>query len=75
MLKILKITQDLYVILVEGHKPMTGNLTKTMITLAALNIDMEEIEAGLMDLESNETEIAYYGVNGRFIYSAKKQSA
>jgi hypothetical protein len=74
-MRILKLDSDLFCILVDGFKPMTGNMLKTVMTLAALDIDFKEIEDGLADLVSNGHDIAYYGVNRTFLYSGRKESA
>jgi hypothetical protein len=70
MLKVLRLSEDRYIVMAEKNA-VYGSKIRAIYVMRELGVDWSEIEEGLVSLELNRHEVAYYGVYGTFIYSGK----
>ena len=68
MLKIYRVDTDNYMVATPTLS-IHGNAMRTAIVMNRVGIDWDEIEAGLVSLETNNHHVAEYGINGTFLFS------
>lgn len=69
MLKVYRISDEEYIVCTHNER-LTGNLVRTVDNMSKLGISDAEIENGLVSLQLNNHQVADYGVNHTFIFSA-----
>lgn len=75
MLKLLKLDETLFVLMIDGVKPQTGNAVITAARMAEMGIESREVAIGFEQLNDNLHDLAHYGAKGKFIFSKNVRDA
>jgi hypothetical protein len=68
MLKLIRLNDDAF-ILRTSTNAISGDRQRVIRAMLMLDVEPNEIEAGLSDLMTNGTHLAEYGVNLTFLFS------
>jgi hypothetical protein len=71
MFKVIRVNNESYIIVPDTGRPIHGDKVRIVLAMNAMGCAWNEIEDGLVSLEMNAHNIAHYGINKMFIFSAK----
>jgi hypothetical protein len=70
MLKVIRVSSERFIVMAEKHA-VYGDKLRAIYVLREIGLEWPEIEEGMVSLELNSHDVAYYGIGGTFIYSGK----
>lgn len=71
MIKIYKLSDENYLVKWKKHSKPIDSQTKLILFLLVLDVELDEIEHGLLELIKNDHNYLEFGIWKKFVYSKR----